>query len=82
MITGTQVRMARAALKWGVRDLADAAEVSPATVTRIEGGHPANSATLTVIRTALEKAGVQFTPADNGGEGVRLRHGPGAGEAA
>ena len=75
MITGLQIRMARAALRWGVRDLAAAAKVSPATVTRIEGegDAQANAATLAAIRTALEAAGVEFIPENGGGAGVRLR---------
>jgi hypothetical protein len=67
--------MARAALKWGVRDVAAAARVSPATVTRIEGDLPANASTLSVIRTALETAGVEFIEENGGGPGVRLRAG-------
>jgi transcriptional regulator with XRE-family HTH domain len=73
-ITGDQIRMARAALKLGVRDLAKLAEVSPNTVTRLEAGYPANSATLRVIQSALEAAGVEFIPENGGGAGVRLRH--------
>ncbi|MFC3003332.1 helix-turn-helix domain-containing protein [Falsiroseomonas tokyonensis] len=73
MITGTQLRMARAALKMGVRDVAAAAKVSPATVTRIEADQPANASTLAAIRTALEAAGVEFIAENGGGAGVRLR---------
>ncbi len=63
--------MARAALKWGVREVAKAAKVSPATVTRVEADQPANAATLLAIRAALEAAGVEFTNGD--APGVRLR---------
>jgi transcriptional regulator with XRE-family HTH domain len=73
MITGTQLRMARAALKWGVRDVAREAKVSPATVTRIEADGVANASTLAAIRAALEAAGVVFIPQNGGGPGVRLR---------
>lgn len=73
MITGTQLRMARAALKLGVRDVAAAAKVSPATVTRIESDQPANASTLAAIRTALEAAGVEFIEENGGGPGVRLK---------
>ena len=38
MVTGAQIRMARAALRWGVRDLAKKAEVNANTITRIENG--------------------------------------------
>jgi len=73
MITGAQLRMARAALKLGVRDVAAAAKVSPATVTRIESDQPANASTLAAIRTALEAAGVEFIEENGGGPGVRIR---------
>jgi len=73
MITGSQLRMARAALKLGVREIAGFARVSPATVSRIEAELPANASTLTVIRTALEAKGVEFIAENGGGPGVRLR---------
>ena len=63
--------MARAALKLGVRDVAGAAKVSPATVTRIESDQPANASTLNAIRAALEAAGVEFTNGE--APGVRLK---------
>lgn len=77
MLTGTQVRMARAALKLGVRELAERAQVSPNTVTRVESEQPSNPATLAAIRNALEQAGVEFIPSGpyqgEGGAGVRLK---------
>ena len=63
--------MARAALKLGVRELAKAAQVAPATVTRIEGDHGANASTLRAIRAALEAGGIEFTNGD--APGVCLR---------
>ncbi|GBO81607.1 predicted transcriptional regulators [Acetobacter aceti NRIC 0242] len=60
MITGTQLRMARAAVRLGVRDIAKLANVSPATVTRLEGGAPANSATIQALKTAYEDKGILF----------------------
>ena len=52
--------MARVALDWGVRDLAEAAEMSPNTVSRIEGGEDAKASTLSKIQTVLEANGVRF----------------------
>ena len=75
MITGLQIRMARAALKLGVRDVAKLAKVSPATVTRIESDGQANASTLAALRSALEAAGVEFVDENGGGAGVRLRRG-------
>lgn len=68
-----QSKMARAAVGWGVRDLAAAASVSPDTVARLERGEILNPRTLTAIRTALETAGVEFIAENGGGAGVRLR---------
>jgi len=66
--------MARAALGWGVRDLANKAGLSPNTVSRFENGAGARVDTLAHIQQALEKGGVVFLPADEGGgPGVRLR---------
>lgn len=73
MVTGSQIRMARAALRWGVRELADRASISPNTVTRIEADQAANPSTLAAIRAALEAAGVEFISENGGGPGVRLR---------
>ncbi|MFZ6761301.1 hypothetical protein [Pseudoroseomonas sp. WGS1072] len=41
-------------------------------MTRIEGDMPANAATLSAIRAALEAAGIEFIPENGGGAGVRL----------
>jgi transcriptional regulator with XRE-family HTH domain len=60
MITGHQIRMARTALRLGVRDVAARARVSPATVSRIESGSAANVTTLDAIRKVLQEAGVTF----------------------
>jgi transcriptional regulator with XRE-family HTH domain len=74
MITPIQVRMARAALGWGVRDLGKAAGVAANTVSRYENGMGMTVATLARIEMALERAGIVFIPEDaNGGPGVRYR---------
>ena len=76
-ITAAQCRMARAALQIGVRELAEAAQVSPTTITRLERGEALFARTLEAVRAALEAAGVEFIPENGGGPGVRLRK-PGA----
>jgi transcriptional regulator with XRE-family HTH domain len=74
MITRLQVRMARTALGWGVRDLARKAGVSPTTVTRFENGAHTRVDTLGLIQDVLERAGIIFvSPDEAGGPGVRLR---------
>ena len=63
--------MARAALEWGVRDLARHAGISANTVARFENGHHTpNPATLKVIRLAFEAAGIEFTNGE--APGMRL----------
>jgi len=72
LISADQIRMARAAVRWGVRDLAANAQVTAATITRIENGKSAHSATLLAIRAAFEASGIEFIPENGGGPGVRL----------
>ena len=73
MIIGAQVRMARAAVGWGVRELAERANITPNTVSRIEKGGDALASTLDKIQAALEEAGVIFIDENEEGPGVRLR---------
>jgi transcriptional regulator with XRE-family HTH domain len=68
-----QLRMARAAVGWGVRELAEKAGVTANTVTRIENGSDARQSTMDSLRDALEAAGVDFIEENGGGPGVRLR---------
>src|SRR5437660_4329637 len=72
-ITSTQLRMARAALKWTVRDLAKAAGLHPNTITNLEIERFAGDAkTWAAIEKALIRGGVEFI--DNGDSpGVRAR---------
>jgi transcriptional regulator with XRE-family HTH domain len=73
-VTSAQVRMARAALNWTVRDLADSTKLHRNTITNIETGRYAgDAATLDTIETVLRKAGVEFIDENGGGPGVRLR---------
>jgi transcriptional regulator with XRE-family HTH domain len=65
-----QIRMARAAVGWGVRELAKQAGVAANTVTRIENGADAKQSTMDALQHALEAAGVEFTNGDL--PGVRL----------
>jgi transcriptional regulator with XRE-family HTH domain len=74
MITRLQVRLARTALGWGVRDLARKAGASPTTVTRFENGAHTRVDTVALSQDVLERAGIVFIAADeSGGPGVRLR---------
>ena len=72
MLTSAQCRAARGLINWNQQQLADAAGVGVATVRLFEGGKgEQRRSTLTVIRQALEAAGVEFTDGDR--PGVRLR---------
>ena len=48
-----QLRMARAAIGWGVRELAEKAGVTANTVTRIENGADAKQSTIDALQCAL-----------------------------
>lgn len=79
MIGGSQIRAARALLRWSTKDLAERAGVGIATVHRAEAVDDMpgmNVRTLSKLKQAFESAGVIFLDAgDNrdGGPGVRLR---------
>ena len=68
-----QCRMARAALDWSIRDLAETAKVGIDTVTRFEKGETLKERTVEALQHTLEAAGVEFIPENGGGPGVRLR---------
>jgi transcriptional regulator with XRE-family HTH domain len=73
MITREQLRMARAAVNWSVRDLAKKAGVAANTVSRYENGSDAYGETLAKFKRVLERAGVIFFDGNGEGPGVRLR---------
>jgi transcriptional regulator with XRE-family HTH domain len=68
-----QVKMARAAVGWGVRELAKRAGLTANTVTRIENGADAKQSTMDRLQQALEAAGIEFIEENGGGPGVRLQ---------
>jgi transcriptional regulator with XRE-family HTH domain len=70
-MNAAQSRMARAALKLGIREAAKLAKVAPSTLSRFEAGEQLNPRTVEAIQRALEAAGVEFTNGD--APGVRLR---------
>lgn len=75
LLTPVQVKMARAALGLGIRELAGLAGCAPSTVMRFEGGKGGMHAeTLQRVQKALEKEGIAFIdPDDKMGPGVRMR---------
>ena len=54
-------------------DLADRADVGIMTIHQLEKGSQPRRATLSVVRSAFEAAGVEFIDENGGGTGVRLR---------
>jgi transcriptional regulator with XRE-family HTH domain len=75
-MNGDQARMARAALKLSVRDVAGRAKISPNTVTRLEAGLTVNNSTMEAVRRAFEAAGVEFTNGEQPGVRLRKRFAP------
>jgi transcriptional regulator with XRE-family HTH domain len=76
MVTGTQIRAARAILRWSGDTLARKAGVGIQTIKRMEavdGVPPGRAATVSDVQRALEAAGIDFIDENGGGPGVRLR---------
>ena len=75
MLTVSQIRAARAMLRWTAQDLADAAGVGVTTIRRLDvmDGVPiVNIKTLLALKAALESAGVEFVGTPDDRPGVRL----------
>jgi DNA-binding XRE family transcriptional regulator len=67
------MRMARAALNWTVRDLAQATGLHRNTITNIEvGRYAGNQDSIALIESVFRKAGVEFLPHN----GVRFPEDP------
>ena len=61
MITAAQSRMARAALRWHIADVAKASQVATATIHRFETEQRQPiPATLMALKAAFEAAGIEF----------------------
>ena len=75
MLSSDQIRGARAILRLSQADLAKSASVSLETIKRLEamqGELKVRLDTLTRIKDALERAGIEFIPENGGGAGLRL----------
>ena len=79
MITGSQVRAARALLGWTAQQLSDQSGISLQTISRIEQQDEipdARTTTLNALAAALDRGGVAFLNTGStreGGPGVRLK---------
>jgi transcriptional regulator with XRE-family HTH domain len=76
MLTGFQIRAARAGLRITAKELAERARVSLPTIQRFEtvdGVPPSRSSTLLDVKAALETAGIEFIGTPDDSPGIRLR---------
>ena len=75
MLTSTQIRMARHALRWSVSEFAAITGVSISTIKRIEASDVepnSTKANLATLKKALEAAGIEFIGTPEDGPGVRI----------
>ncbi|WP_093973625.1 helix-turn-helix domain-containing protein [Boseongicola aestuarii] len=75
MITGLQIRCARAAIKLSIESLAEMSGVSSRTIKRMEAydGQPSSTrANISAVKTCLESAGIEFIGTPDDGPGVRI----------
>jgi transcriptional regulator with XRE-family HTH domain len=76
MLSTSQIRAARALVRWSAQDLADASGIAVSTIRRLEledGVPAAHVRTLEALKAALERAGIEFIGSPTDGPGVRLR---------
>ncbi|MGH1574725.1 GAF domain-containing protein [Methylobacterium sp. P31] len=74
ILTGAQLRAARALADWSIADLTAASNVSPNTIKRLEAQHgrlAVRSRSLTSLRLALEQHGIRFTGCGSAAPGVQ-----------
>lgn len=62
MISGKQIRAARALLDWSLEDLSTRAGMTVAAISHIERGRAPRQESLAALTTALETEGIRFTP--------------------
>lgn len=77
MLTGVQIRSARAALRWSIEELAAKAGIASRTIKRFEqvdGVPPSRSSTLMDVQAALEAGGIEFTGTPDDAPGIRIRY--------
>ena len=79
IITGAQIRMARAALGWPLTELAAQARLSEKTIRRLEAeedGINTTIKTLSSVRSAFEAAGIEFIGTPDDRPGIRIGRPP------
>lgn len=76
LITTSQIRAARALVRWSANDLAAKSGVGISTIKRLEvmdGVPTINISTMVAIQKALEEVGVEFVGSPEDRPGVRLK---------
>ena len=75
MLTGSQIRAARALLNWNASDVAEKVGVTRQTILRLEqsDGVPASKTqTMLALQKVFEEGGVEFIGSPEDRPGVRL----------
>ncbi|WP_354347267.1 helix-turn-helix domain-containing protein [Phyllobacterium ifriqiyense] len=72
-MNGVQCKLARVALGWGVRQLAETANVSTQTISRLERGEQLRASTLDGVRQVFEAAGIEFQWSEGGDFGIMIK---------
>jgi transcriptional regulator with XRE-family HTH domain len=75
-LSSSQIRAARALVRWSAEDLARESALGLNTIKRAELAEDKTSLTVAndlAVRRALQAAGVEFIDEDGGGPGVRLK---------
>lgn len=76
MITSTQLRAARAMLKWSINDLSAKSGIGTTTLKRLEASDGVPNAqvrTIEQLRSVIEEAGIEFIGTPESGAGVRWK---------
>jgi transcriptional regulator with XRE-family HTH domain len=76
MISGVQIRAARAALRWTIEELAQKSGLGIRTIKRFESvdGIPSSrTSTLVELKRTLEAAGIEFIGTPDDSPGIRVR---------
>ena len=72
MLTGRQLKAARAVLGWSRQDLADASGVPAITIEKFEGGADSKQSTIIKLLRACQNQGIVFLDGTvDDGEGLR-----------
>ena len=75
LISGVQIRCARAALTWSIEQLASESKISVSTIKRMEATDDvpkSTAANIKIIRLTLEAAGIEFIGSPDDRPGIRF----------